>query len=434
MNVIPTIIQRSNQTRHSIMKPSNSGEGKGPGNGAKQEYEYVTVNQPPSYTGAVIGVSPYVDGSCHWGAIDIDYPCQYLKHMISFYDVPFMTDTSKSGGLHLFFLFHESQAALHARNLLHKYAVDLGLGKNYELFPSSTTSAGKLITLPQSLDSKVIPPKYKLPYSDLEGLEKEKFWVGPDEGERNTFLYNFGRYLSSNNGDVTELKAINSFFVKPLQIKEVESILQSITKNNPKYSKTLDLQVMRHRKTPEGVTIQFEIETPLGTVILKDGYSFNAYANFAAACREQLTWDPPEINGEKWIKLRHQLFENCDVVVDNSDITEFGHILYTISDLLNASLITRREDIPNGGVFFFEDHYIVKATVLRSKLRERFRRVDKRDLTKILGRGNGYMIQEKSFRISEKKVVRVLSFPEAFVTTYSDSEPLELEGNFGIDD
>lgn len=103
---------------------------------------------------APIGIIPTrQDGSCKWGAIDID---EYAKNLLDVffaqwarYEAPFVPCRSKSGGLHLFLFLRDPIPADDVRKLLAPCAKEFGHG-GAEIFPkfSHPADIGSWLIMP----------------------------------------------------------------------------------------------------------------------------------------------------------------------------------------------------------------------------------------------------------------------------------------------
>ena len=221
-----------------------------------------------------LGVIPITDqGTCNWGAIDIDiYPLDLIKleDDVKKSGMPFVVLRTKSGGAHLTTYFEQFESCAEVRAKMAEAAVALGLGER-EIYPkqvklANATDVGNWLNMPyfnneetdryaiinggsvdidafltfaysirlKSVDDFIVP---ELSHELADGppclqtfvLEK----AGP--GERNNVLFNLGVYARLKWESEWEVK-IEDFnrelIDPPLNHREVGAIIKSLEKKN----------------------------------------------------------------------------------------------------------------------------------------------------------------------------------------------------------
>jgi hypothetical protein len=218
-----------------------------------------------------LGVVPIQDeGTCWWGAIDIDvYPLdlEQLEKDVRKLNLPLMVIRTKSGGAHLTTWFKEALPAKLVRTKLYEFALALGYG-GVEIFPkqimlASKADVGNWLNMPyfdlknvtrygivnnEQLDVNTfldIAYKMRLTEEQLRSVEVQlegAFEDGPPclqmickagvpEGTRNNTVFAMGVYAKMKFDDDWEAKVeeMNQEYVKPmLKSKEVQLIVKSL--------------------------------------------------------------------------------------------------------------------------------------------------------------------------------------------------------------
>lgn len=255
--------------------------------GQKVEGEGITIRSPTTVelwekhlAGTYgIGVCPIRDdGTCRFGAIDID---QYdgldhaeIDHKVQSLDLPLITCTTKSGGAHLYCFANEFVTAGLMRGKLMEWAVILGYGK-VEVFPKQTRLAslndwGSWINMPYFgsdkrmaiRDGAPVPVKafpklarlmsmtaveLKVAGPPPDPVEEEWFTDAPPclqsmarngvpEGSRNVMMFTICIYLRRRFGDddwAEQADRYNQKFMMPaLGHKELGQIIRNASKKN----------------------------------------------------------------------------------------------------------------------------------------------------------------------------------------------------------
>ena len=255
---------------------------KGSGGAGKQQAKSYTVKEAPSpelwtrhLSGAYgLGIFPLTDeGTCHWGAIDIDvYDLDHkrLEEQVQARHLPLIVTRTKSGGAHLYLFLIEPCPARLVRQRLAEWASVLGHG-GCEIFPKQHKLAGEndfgnWLNMPYHGGSRstryalrdgaaVTDPSAFLAYAEvmritpaaLKGIEVEQdelFRDGPPclqtlaargfpEGTRNEALYNVAVYMGKRYGEEIQahlMQANQDLMKPPLPAREVQSIYISCTK------------------------------------------------------------------------------------------------------------------------------------------------------------------------------------------------------------
>lgn len=218
-----------------------------------------------------LGVIPIQDeGTCWWGAIDIDeYPLDLdkIERDVKKLKLPLLVIKTKSGGAHLTVYFKEPVPAKLVRSKLYEFALALGYG-GVEIFPkqimlASKSDVGNWLNMPyfdlknvtrhgmfngQPLmvdDFLDIAYKMRLTKEQFEEITVElegAFADGPPclqmickggvpEGTRNNTVFAMGVYAKMKFDDDWEAKVeeMNEMYVKPmLKSKEVQLIVKSL--------------------------------------------------------------------------------------------------------------------------------------------------------------------------------------------------------------
>lgn len=233
-------------------------------------------------TGKVgVGSVPIMDdGTCRWGAIDIDnhgtdedLPIFDVDRLVTKLGLPLVLCRSKSGGIHAYAFFEQAQPASKVKSLLEVWAEKIGY-KGSEIFPKQArlvsrdgkTPFGNWINLPYFRE------KATMRYAVVDGkkLELQEFIAAakqrtitsskiaqitmadhPDappciqmlmvkgipQGQRNEGMYNVAVYLRKRDPDTaqTEAMALNkTLFTSALPKSELMRTVQSAMK--PEYS------------------------------------------------------------------------------------------------------------------------------------------------------------------------------------------------------
>lgn len=218
-----------------------------------------------------LGVVPIQDeGTCWWGAIDIDvYPLDLaeLEQKIRKLQLPLIVVRTKSGGAHCTMFMSEATSAKLVRNKLYEFSLALGY-PGVEIFPKQIMLAnqkdtgnwlnmpyfahehteryaifkGEPLTAVQFIE---LANKVRISEAQLEDIEVElegDFEDGPPclqmickngvpEGTRNNTVFAMGVYAKMRYDDDWEekLNEMNQRFVKPmLKAKEVQLITKSL--------------------------------------------------------------------------------------------------------------------------------------------------------------------------------------------------------------
>ena len=229
-----------------------------------------------------LGISPIdSEDKCKFAVIDIDVYGGKLKKIVqALYDsmLPIVPVRSKSGGLHIYFMFKKAVSAKSVRRLLldvvEVFGLDKVFNKSVEIFPKQNTLAGgkkgSCINLPYFAAEKtkqfVIDRELKkvdfataltifdkarvtldaftdvldtLEYSDapccIQTILLSKA-LGKDSG-RNNFLYTVSIYLKKKFGDdfLGHLEDINESLPYPIEDQELQSIYLSVRDNEYNY-------------------------------------------------------------------------------------------------------------------------------------------------------------------------------------------------------
>lgn len=148
-----------NQRSHGVYRPPN---------------RMLTLPSPPSVIDvrahlrgeAGLGVVPILDdGSCQWGAIDVDnhgsgdeLPILEIEDKVRAAGLPLVVCRSKSGGVHLYLFLKRAAAAQRVRRVLRQWAAQLGIEGVDCVFPKQdvlgAAQFGNWINLPY-FDAKV---------------------------------------------------------------------------------------------------------------------------------------------------------------------------------------------------------------------------------------------------------------------------------------
>lgn len=218
-----------------------------------------------------LGVIPIQDeGTCYWGAIDIDvYPLdlEKLEKDVKRLKLPLLVIRTKSGGAHLTAYFSEPVPAKLVRGKLYEFALALGYG-GVEIFPKqimlaskndignwlnmpyfdlkNATRYGIMNNLPLEVNNFLdIAFKMRISEEQLRNTTVElegAFEDGPPclqmickagvpEGTRNNTVFAMGVYAKLKFEDNWEEKVeeMNEMYVKPmLKSKEVQLIVKSL--------------------------------------------------------------------------------------------------------------------------------------------------------------------------------------------------------------
>ncbi len=217
-----------------------------------------------------LGVVPICDnGTCWWGAIDIDvYPLDLveLEHKVHALGLPLMVIKTKSGGAHLTMYLSEPVPAKLVRGKLYEFAMALGYG-GVEIFPkqsmlASKKDVGNWLNMPYFRQSETkrhgifkgetlsavhfldLAYKIRISKAQLESINVQlsgDFVDGPPclqmiakggvpEGTRNNTLFAMGVYAKLKFEDNWEQKIEDfngQYFNPPLKSSEVQNIIKS---------------------------------------------------------------------------------------------------------------------------------------------------------------------------------------------------------------
>jgi hypothetical protein len=234
-----------------------------------------------------VGMVPITDdGTCRWGAIDIDieHKPDILKvaNEVTRLELPLITCRSKSGGVHLYLFMSEDAPASLVRGKLMEWAIALGYS-GVEVFPKEIRLAGSRdyghwINLPYfmgdatvryaittdgtKLDAEAflkLAEALAVSISELEdiGMPTDMTFGdklaeappclqciagkgGAGSGSRNKMLFNIGIYLRKRHGDdwEGELDGYNCapFVEEPLGHKELGNVVKSVNRKNYQFT------------------------------------------------------------------------------------------------------------------------------------------------------------------------------------------------------
>lgn len=217
-----------------------------------------------------LGVVPIQeDGTCWWGAIDVDvYPLdlEELERRIHKLGLPLITVRTKSGGAHLTMFLSEPVSCKLVRSKLYEFAMALGYG-GVEIFPKQTMLAsvkdvGNWLNMPyfehkltkrygifkgQALTAQqfiLLAHKVRITEQQLANIQVSlagDFEDGPPclqmivqkgvvEGSRNNTLFAMGVYAKMKHDDEWEhkIEEMNvAYLSPPLPSKEVQNVIKS---------------------------------------------------------------------------------------------------------------------------------------------------------------------------------------------------------------
>lgn len=255
--------------------------------GKKKEGQASTVREPITVNlweehleGKVgIGIVPIRDdGTCMWGAIDIDdydISIEELEERVRSFGLPLVPCQTKSQGVHLYLFASEPIPAELVRSKLMDWAVLLGYS-GIEVFPKQTRLAnqmdvGNWINMPYFSDTRKAyyegewfePIEFLLLTEHLAVTEDELKAIKPAEdegiaqtlldappclqclartgfpaGTRNVGLFNLGVYLRKRYGDEYKdhMDELNQEYMDPpLGHKEVQQVERNVAKKNYEY-------------------------------------------------------------------------------------------------------------------------------------------------------------------------------------------------------
>lgn len=310
-----------------------------------------------------LGIIPVtVDGTCWYGAIDIDIDTIDHKELygrVSQRNLPLKVCRSKSGGAHLYVFFQEPYASSTVQSLLKKWAALLGYPSKTEIFPKQTKSTknnlGNWINCPYFNAENTV--RYSVGNNGSEGfdefLDSIVYYTGKEKidekvtsdliqieqmppclktltkeglpaGTRNTGLFSYAVFYqkSNPNGWADSLRYHNQNYVSPpLPTSELEALIKSLKSKNYQYKCNEEPCVsFCDRKTC--LTLPFGI----GNKSWEDESNFDEIT--LGNLRKILT-DPPtyilEINSKdihlssdefrSFEKLRKRVFETQDAVI-----------------------------------------------------------------------------------------------------------------------
>lgn len=226
---------------------------------------------------------------CYWGVIDIDvYDVDFsiLVNRMYTYGYKFSAFISKSGGLHLYFVFSKPESAKEVRDALNKIVELFGLSKVYhdnkgksrvEVFPEHATRTegqhDKYVFLPfynifkmdkEAVNGKMLTAQGmargiekglvdiennftsvkeiteatgRLPFADAPYCIQSLLISGAlqDGNHRNDFLFNATLYLKLKYKDglkFEHLEDLNSYLGEPKPTDEIQQIFSSANKDN----------------------------------------------------------------------------------------------------------------------------------------------------------------------------------------------------------
>lgn len=229
-----------------------------------------------------LGISPIdTEDKCRFAVIDIDVYGGKLKRVVqALYDsmLPIVPVRSKSGGLHIYFMFKKPVSAKSVRILLNKIVDIFGLNKLFEksveIFPKQNTLAGgkqgSCINLPYYAAEKskqfvIDREMHKVDFLTAlkifdnarctldvfnDVIDTLEYWdapcciqtillskaIGKDSG-RNNFLYTVSIYLKKKFGEdfLGHLEDINESLSHPIEQQELQSIYLSVRDNEYNY-------------------------------------------------------------------------------------------------------------------------------------------------------------------------------------------------------
>ncbi len=232
-----------------------------------------------------LGIIPIMtDGTCVWGAIDVDEykaPLETLSIQLEIMELPLVLCRSKSGGAHLYLFLSEPVSAVILRDKLFEYAAAIGY-PNSELFPKQTEvseeDVGNWINLPyyeaerttryalregtpldlkefleyaeekavSEEDLKIIKPKLIDDLEDAPPCLQYLATIGIVTGQKDSSLFNFAVYCKLKHKDnwEPELELINQAYVKPPA--RAETVLKVVKPHRKKsYFYTCDQPPLR---------------------------------------------------------------------------------------------------------------------------------------------------------------------------------------------
>jgi len=283
-----------------------------------------------------LGVIPIrVDGTCHWGVIDIDeYDLSHrdIADMLARFQLPMHVCRSKSGGAHVFLFLEEPVPAEDLIVKLRDIAAAMGYG-NSEIFPKQTEllvdkgdlgnwlnmpyfdaengtryavdSKGRGMSIGRFLDAaergrlsadafhdlRPVALTHDGDLSDGPPCLEYLASIGVSEGGRNNALFAFGvlaKKMSPDSWEPTLEKWNQRYISPPLTADEVSIVLKSLRKKEYSYQckqtpicNHCDSQVCRTRRygigmmgggTPQITAISYlDTEPPLYFVSLASG-------------------------------------------------------------------------------------------------------------------------------------------------------------------
>lgn len=251
---------------------------------AKTLRDNITVDNFKNHFNGVMGVGVVPineENKCYFGVIDIDIDTidhKQLIEQVEFFKLPLLVCRSKSGGAHLYTFTKTPIPAKLMRNILSRWASELGYGTQ-EIFPKQDT-----------LMNDDVGNWINLPYFDIHGPEFKRYVVvtdgdgirpgtldefltmatqiadtsslgsafdggiptpdgmppclahfyhsGVSEGGRNEVLYSMGVYgRKSDQTDLEDfmLKMNYKMIDPPLPLREIKTLVASVKKQNYRY-------------------------------------------------------------------------------------------------------------------------------------------------------------------------------------------------------
>lgn len=224
---------------------------------------------------AGLGIIPIMDdGTCCWGAIDIDIYSNFdilaLVDAIKNLNLPLVTARTKSGGAHLYLFLKEPVDAVIVRSKLMEWAIALG-HPNVEVFPkqvrlASKDDCGNWLNMPYFEHEKTTRYAYNdehksltaqefIDYALLKEITEDELKkieimkddemhdappclqflckTGFPEGTRNNGLFNLSVLARQKFGDDWQQKVDEynrEFLSPPLKSSEVQQIIRSVNK------------------------------------------------------------------------------------------------------------------------------------------------------------------------------------------------------------
>jgi hypothetical protein len=253
-----------------------------------------------------VGIVPVTEeGTCCWGAIDVDLeyaadesiPAKY-EDLLRVHRLPLLPLRSKSGGCHLFIFFNDPMPAKTVRRKLREWAIRLGLPESTEIFPKQSIlergDKGSWLNMPYFGALSGTTNRYAV--FEHKPLDLENFCSlaerlartaaqilqgdddDPSEGPpciedilitgktgdfRNNLLFNVGVYFRFKKLDEnweTSVRRWNELHVKPpLDLAELGKILKSLGRKNNYNYRCKDAPICHHCNRDLCVTRKFGV-------------------------------------------------------------------------------------------------------------------------------------------------------------------------------